>query len=46
MNRPGINPAGCYKGVDYFNGGLFAIIHPIELSKEELTLLQSAAKDD
>ncbi|MEM8674256.1 MAG: DNA methyltransferase [Cyanobacteria bacterium P01_G01_bin.67] len=46
MNRPGITPAGRYKGVDYFNGGLFATIHPIELTKEELTLLEKAAKQD
>ena len=46
MNRPGIIPAGRYKGVDYFNGGLFATIHHIELTKEELTLLAKAAKED
>ena len=46
MDRPGITPAGRYKGVDYFNGGLFAKIHPIELTKEELTLLEKAARQD
>ena len=46
MNRPGIIPAGRYKGVDYFNGGLFATIHHIELTKEELTLLATAANED
>ena len=46
MNRPGITPAGKYKGVDYFNGGLFAKIHPIELTKEELTYLDEAAKEN
>ena len=46
MNRPGITPAGRYKGVDYFNGGLFATIHHIELTKEELTLLANAARED
>ena len=46
MNRPDIIPAGRYKGVDYFNGGLFATIHHIELTKEELTLLATAAKED
>ncbi|MEO1693362.1 MAG: type IIL restriction-modification enzyme MmeI, partial [Cyanobacteria bacterium J06631_6] len=46
MNRPGIIPAGRYKGVDYFNGGLFATIHHVELTKEELTLLATAAKED
>jgi type II restriction/modification system DNA methylase subunit YeeA len=46
MNRPGITPAGKYKGVDYFNGGLFAKIHPIELTREELTYLDEAAKEN
>ena len=46
MNRPGITPAGRYKGVDYFNGGLFATIHPIELTKEELTYLDEAAREN
>ncbi|WP_319418895.1 DNA methyltransferase [Pleurocapsa sp. FMAR1] len=46
MNRPGIAPAGQYKGVDYFNGGLFATIHPIELTKEELNYLDAAARED
>ena len=46
MNRPGITRAGKYKGVDYFNGGLFATINPIELTKEELTYLDEAARED
>jgi type II restriction/modification system DNA methylase subunit YeeA len=46
MNRPGISPAGKYKGVDYFNGGLFATIHPIELTKEELNYLDAAAREN
>ncbi|MGL6338574.1 MAG: DNA methyltransferase, partial [Waterburya sp.] len=46
MNRPGITPAGKYKGVDYFNGGLFATIHPIELTKEELNYLDAAAREN
>ena len=46
MDRPGITPAGRFKGVDYFNGGLFATIHPIELTKEELRLLEQAARQD
>ena len=46
MNRSGITPAGRYKGVDYFNGGLFATIHPVELTKEELTLLEEASRQD
>ena len=43
MNAPGITPAGRYKGVDYFNGGLFAKIDPIELNEKELELLHQIA---
>ena len=46
MNRPGITPAGKYKGVDYFNGGLFATVHPIELTKEELNYLDFSAREN
>jgi len=46
MNRPGIAPSGKFQGVDYFNGGLFATIHPIELTKEELNYLYEAALED
>ncbi len=46
MNQPGITPAGKYQGVDYFNGGLFSIIHPIELTNNELEFLDVAARQD
>ena len=46
MNRPGITPAGKYKGVDYFNGGLFATVHPIELTQEELNYLDFSAREN
>lgn len=46
MNRPGIAPAGRYQGVDYFNGGLFREVHPLELSGKELQLLEAAASQD
>ena len=46
MNRGGITPAGRYQGVDYFNGGLFATVHPIELTKEELNYLDAAAREN
>ncbi len=36
MNNKGITPSGRYKDVDYFNGGLFEKIIPIELSKKEV----------
>jgi len=40
------NPVGRYKNVDYFNGGLFAEVYPIELNREELTYLKLAADQD
>jgi type II restriction/modification system DNA methylase subunit YeeA len=43
MNTPGITPAGRFKGVDYFNGGLFQQIDPIELTPQELKFLQVSA---
>jgi SAM-dependent methyltransferase len=46
MNRPGITPAGRYKGVNYFNGGLFAEIDPIDLTPEELKFLDVCSRDD
>lgn len=46
MNTPGITSAGRYKGVDYFNGGLFSVIHPIELTREELQFLDVSARED
>ena len=46
MNQPGITPAGQFKGVDYFNGGLFATVHPIELEQEELKMLEVSALED
>jgi hypothetical protein len=46
MNQPGITPAGRYKGVDYFNGGLFSVIHPIELTREELKVLDVCAREN
>jgi SAM-dependent methyltransferase len=44
MNQKGVTPAGRYKGVEYFNGGLFATIHPIELISKELEVLENCAK--
>jgi len=46
MNRSGIAPAGRYQGVDYFNGGLFREVHPLELTEKELELLEAAASQD
>lgn len=39
MNTPKAAPGGRFKGVPYFNGGLFSVIEPIELTDEELLLL-------
>ena len=39
MNDPEPATAGRYKGVPYFNGGLFAIIEPVELTKAEMELV-------
>jgi SAM-dependent methyltransferase len=46
MNRKGKTPAGRYKDVDYFNGGLFAEIYPIELTEQELKMLEVSALED
>ncbi len=43
MNKPGITPAGYYKGVDYFNGGLFKEIKSIELTGYEIDMLEGSA---
>jgi len=43
MNTQGTVSGGMYKDVDYFNGGLFDKIYPIELTKQELTLIDQAA---
>jgi SAM-dependent methyltransferase len=42
MNLPGKTPAGKYKDVDYFNGGLFQKVVPIELTKKEIEHLEIA----
>ena len=46
MNTTGITPAGRYQGVDYFNGGLFSVIHPLELHHGELKFLEICALED
>lgn len=46
MNRASGNPGGRYKGVAYFNGGLYANPAKIELLSEELTLLKEACDFD
>jgi len=46
MNAKGITPGGRYKGVDYFNGGLFSEIHPVELTMYEVQLMQAASRQN
>lgn len=46
MNNPGITKVGICKGVDFFNGGLFATIPQIELRREEIEYLEASAKED
>jgi hypothetical protein len=41
MNDPEPSPVGRYRGVRYFNGGLFSTIEVIELTPHELELLGS-----
>jgi len=44
MNTPGITDGGNYKGVDYFNGGLFDPVYPIELTMHEIDQIYTATK--
>ena len=46
MNTPGRTDGGRFAGVDYFNGGLFAEIDPVELKVNDLYALETAAKED
>ncbi|MGD1852587.1 MAG: DNA methyltransferase, partial [Cyanophyceae cyanobacterium] len=46
MNAPGITAAGRFAGVDYFNGGLFATVDGVELTQEELKVLEVVALED
>ena len=46
MNTPGRTPGGRFKGVDYFNGGLFAEPARIELYPDEIAQLKKAAEAD
>ena len=46
MNRSEPARAGRFKGVRYFNGGIFATIDPIELNPAELLTLHGACDED
>jgi len=43
MNTQGITDGGRFEGVEYFNGGLFDKIFPLELTSHEITLIDMAA---
>jgi len=46
MNDPKPARGGRYSGVDYFNGGLFAKVEPLELQPPAIGLLFEAAKEN
>ncbi len=46
MNTPQPARGGRFTGVDYFNGGLFFTVDPIELTPAELGLLYGAANEN
>lgn len=46
MDTPKSAKDGRFKAVQYFNGGLFATVDPVELTIPELALLAEAAKEN
>lgn len=46
MNTPGVTGGGRFKGVEYFNGGLFAEPARLELYDDELNQLRACANCD
>jgi SAM-dependent methyltransferase len=46
MNTPGLTSGGPYQGTPYFNGGIFAHIYPLDLTPDELGLLNKASITD
>jgi hypothetical protein len=45
MNNPHPAKGGRFKGVNYFNGGIFSTVEPVELIDEELDLLFDSASE-
>ncbi|WP_394993150.1 DNA methyltransferase [Emticicia sp.] len=43
MNTKGVSEGMRYNGVEYFNGGLFETVKPIELTLQELNMLDAAS---
>ena len=46
MNNPSPARGGRYKGIRYFNGGVFQTIEPVELVPDEIDLLLSASAEN
>lgn len=46
MASPSPARGGRFKQIEYFNGGLFRIVDPIDLSMDELTLLREASDEN
>ncbi|MFL6335351.1 MAG: DNA methyltransferase [Pyrinomonadaceae bacterium] len=46
MNSPIPAGGGRFKSVPYFNGGLFKVVRPFELSRDELELLAAASSEN
>jgi SAM-dependent methyltransferase len=46
MNNPKAAHGGRFKDVQYFNGGLFSVIEPIDLTLDEVELLYAASMED
>lgn len=46
MNTPTPAKGGRFKGVRYFNGGIFQTVNPVELVAEEIDLLLKAAEEN
>ncbi|WP_350280482.1 DNA methyltransferase [Kribbella sp. HUAS MG21] len=44
MNTPGRTSGGRFEGTQYFNGGLFAEIQPIEMNEDELKAMREACQ--
>ncbi len=44
MNDPSPARGGRYQGVGYFNGGLFAVVDPVELKLRRAPSLHKAPK--
>jgi hypothetical protein len=46
MNTPGVKLGRRFPGVDYFDGGIFKEIYPLQLTPQELELLRAAAREN